>query len=110
MVRVALGGKGSAIRSMGGRIPTEMGQAGEAILTELTGGEYVGSRRYASWKGSPPVDVVDHPTGAAYQVKTISEPKLGDIAFSGAHREVLERKIGGGNIYFGTTDDKLERI
>jgi len=112
MVRVALGGKGSAVRAMGVRIHTEMGKAGEAVMTELIGpgGEWIGARRYASWKGSPPVDVVDHRTGIAFQVKTVSEPKLGDIAFSGAHREVVEHKIGGGNVYFGEPSDKLNRI
>jgi hypothetical protein len=112
MVRVALGGKGSSIRSMGVRIHTEMGNTGEAIMYELIGpgAEWIGSKRFASWKGAPPIDVVDHNTNVAYQVKTISEPKLGDIAFSGAHKEVVSRKAGGGNIYFGTPEMKVERI
>ena len=113
MVRVALGGKGSAVREMGVRIHTEMGEAGEAIMVELIGpgAEWVGSRRYATWKGSPPIDVVDHNTNIAYQIKTVSEPKLGDISFSGAHKEVAGPGPGGrGHVYVGTEEDKLERI
>ncbi len=111
MVRqTSLGGRGTPIRAMGVRLHTEMGIAGEAIWTELTGGEWVGGRRYASWKGQPPIDVVDHSTKIAYQIKTISGPKSGNIAFSGAHKEVMRRLPGGGNVYFGEPEDKLIRI
>lgn len=111
MVRVALGGKGSAVRKMGVRIHSEMGEAGEAIWVELTGGEWIGGRRYASWKGSPPVDVVDHRYNIGYQVKTVSGPSGGEISFSGAHKQVVGPGPGGkGHIYFGTEEDKLVRI
>jgi hypothetical protein len=110
MVRQAVGGRGSSVRAIAVRLQSELGDTGEAVLVELTGGESIGRKRFASWKGSPPVDLIDHRTRIAYQSKVISEPKSTMISFSGAHRKVEKRKPEGGNIYFGSPDDKLNRI
>ena len=101
MVRVAIGGKGTPLRAQGVRLHTEIGESGEAIMNELIGpsAEWIGSKRFSSWQGSPPVDVVDHETNIGYQVKVITQPKKSDIAFSGAHKEIESRSPGGKIVY-----------
>ena len=96
-------------RAEGVRLHSEMGDAGELIWAEVTGSEWIGRKRFPSWRGTPPIDTVDHAHGIGYQVKTITNPDT-KVNFSGAHREVVRRKAGGGNVYVGSPEDKLERI
>lgn len=109
MVRTSVGSPGSAIRKRANILQDREGFAGEELWAELTGSEIIGQRRFATWHGQPPVDMVDHRHSIGYQTKVLSEPKFDMIAYSGAHREVVGRSLGR-NIYFGTPTDKVDRI
>ena len=100
---------GPVSRAMGVRLHLEMGDAGEEIVAVITGGEVQGRFRDPLWGGPPPVDVIDHVNHIGYQVKVLTDP-LHKVSFSGAHRNVKGKRIGGNPKYVGTPEDKLEDI
>ena len=56
MVRLAV--SGPVQRAISFRIQKEHGDVGEQILAALVRGERIGHRRYSTWSGQPPVDVI----------------------------------------------------
>jgi hypothetical protein len=100
---------GPITRKIGYRLHSEMGLAGEEIWAKITGGQLLGrsTRFRATWKGSPPVDVIDWDRRIGYQVKVFTDPKH-RVAFSGAHKNV--KYAGSKKTYVGEPRDKLDRI
>ena len=96
-------------RGMGVRLHTKMGEAGEAIIAKIAGGEVLGRGSMGGWHGSPPVDIIDYKNRLGYQVKVLTDP-LHRVSFSGAHRGVKGMRIRGRPQYVGTPDDKIQDI
>lgn len=94
---------------MGVRLHTQMGETGEAIIATIAGGRVLGRGTLGGWRKAPPVDVVDDRNGIAYQVKVLTDP-LHKVSFSGAHRKVKGKRIGGKLQYVGVPEDKLDDI
>jgi len=100
---------GPISRAMGFRLHTKMGEAGEAIIAKIAGGEVLGQGSFGGWHGAPPVDIIDYKNKLAYQVKVITDP-LHRVSFSGAHKRVRGTRIGGHPQYVGTPDNKIQDI
>lgn len=96
-------------RGMGYRLHIEMGEAGEAIWGAITGGQVLGGKQRfrATWRGAPPVDVIDWDRRVGYQVKVTTD-KNSRITFSGSHKRV--KYSPGKRTYVGEPADKLEDI
>ena len=113
MVSVTRGGPIG--RKIGFRIQGELGVKGERVFAELVNGTIIGDKPYETWKGPPPVDILDD-RGRAFQVKTITDPNK-RVSFSGTLRTVkgIKRgkrgKTGRRKLkYVGTPEGKLEKI
>lgn len=113
MVSVTRGGPIG--RKIGFRIQDEIGFQGEKIWAEIVDGRIIGERRFETWKGPPPVDIIDN-RNRAWQVKTISDPRK-RVSFSGALRPVKGVRRGKRGktgrlrkMYVQTPEDKLRRI
>lgn len=112
MVKVTKGGP--VQRKAAFRIQDELGEKGEQIFAELVNGTIIGDRYFSSWRGTPPIDIVDN-RNRGFQIKTITDANK-RVAFSGALRSVkglrgVVGKTGRRKLkYVGTSEDKLQKI